>query len=56
MTENREKEIGKEEHENDSSEGNDELFPDGGGPVSFDATGEGVHGNLERRPLWPREQ
>ena len=39
--------AGQEEDQNDAGEGDDELFPDGGGPVSIEATGEGIHDNKE---------
>jgi hypothetical protein len=35
---------GKEEDQDNSGDGDDELFPDGGGPVSFEAAGKSVHG------------
>jgi hypothetical protein len=38
----------EKEHQNDSGDGDDELFPDGRGPVSIEATGEGIHGNKEQ--------
>ena len=46
----------EEKHQNKSGEGDNQLFPDGGGPVSFEATGKGVHGNFERWPRWPRDK
>jgi hypothetical protein len=37
----------KKEDENDAGEGDDELFPDGGGPIRFEATGKGIHDDVE---------
>jgi hypothetical protein len=40
--------AGEKQNKDDTGDGDDELFADGGGPVSIEATGEGIHGNKEQ--------
>jgi hypothetical protein len=42
---------GEEKNEDETREGDDELFADGGGPVSSEATSESIHDNKEQTAL-----
>ena len=46
----------QENDKRQSGEGDDEFFPDGGRPISLEAAGKGVHGDLSTGHNWPREE
>lgn len=39
----------EKQDEKEAGDGDDQLFSDGGGPVSVEATGDGVHGREIKR-------